>query len=46
MLSAFKSIYAAAKSIGRNPGSISLKKNTLKTLKSKVDNREYRVEIV
>ena len=42
----FKSIYAAAKSIGRNPGSISLKKNTLKTLKSKVDNREYRVEIV
>ena len=45
MLSAFKSIYAAAKSIGRNPGSISLKKNTLKTLKSKVDTCEYRVEV-
>ena len=42
----FKSIYAAAKFIGRNPGSISLKKNTLKTLKSKVDTCEYRIEIV
>ena len=41
----FKSIYSAAKSIGRNPGSISAKKNTLKTLKSKFNDSEYRVEI-
>ena len=41
----FKSIYSAAKFIGRNPGSVSAKKNTLKTLKSVFDNSEYRVEI-
>ena len=41
----FKSIYSAAKFIGRNPGSVSAKKNTLKTLKSIFDNSEYRVEI-
>ena len=41
----FKSIYSAAKSIGRNPGSISAKKNTLKTLKSKFNDSECRVEI-
>ena len=41
----FKSIYSAAKSIGRNAGSISAKKNTSKTLKSKFNNSEYRVEI-
>ena len=41
----FKSIYSAAKSIGRNPGSVSVKKNTSKTLKSKFDSCEYRVEI-
>ena len=40
----FKSFYSAAKFIGRNPGSVSAKKNTLKTLKSKVDACEYRVE--
>ena len=41
----FKSIYSAAKSIGRNPGSVSTRKNTSKTLKSKFNNSEYRVEI-
>ena len=41
----FKSIYSAAKFIGWNPGSISTRKNTLKTIKSKFDNSEYRVEI-
>ena len=41
----FKSIYSAAKFVGRNPGSVSAKKNTLKTLKSIFDNSEYRVEI-
>ena len=41
----FKSIYSAAKFVGRNPGSVSAKKNTLKTLKSVFDNSEYRVEI-
>ena len=41
----FKSIYSAAKSIGRNPGSVSAKKNTSKTLKSKFDSCEYRVEV-
>ena len=41
----FKSIYSAAKSIGRNPGSVSVRKNTSKTLKSKFDDCEYRVEI-
>ena len=45
-IQSFKSIYSAAKSIGRNPGSISAKKNTSKTLKSKFDNSEYRVEIL
>ena len=42
----FKSIYSAAKAIGRNPGSIHLKKNTEKTLKSKVDDREYQILIL
>ena len=41
----FKSIYSAAKSIGRNPGSVSVRKNISKTLKSKFNNSEYRVEI-
>ena len=41
----FKSIYSAAKSIGRNPGSVSVRKNTSKILKSKFNNSEYRVEI-
>ena len=41
----FKSIYSAAKSIGRNPGSVSIRKNTSKTLKSKFDSCEYRVEV-
>ena len=41
----FKSIYSAAKFVGRNPGSVSVRKNTSKTLKSKFDNSEYRVEI-
>ena len=41
----FKSIYSAAKFIGRNPGSVSAKKNTSKTLKSVFDNSEYRIEI-
>ena len=40
----FKSIYSAAKSIGRNPGSIHKKRNTKKTLKSKVDTCEYTIE--
>ena len=41
----FKSIYSAAKFIGRNPGSVSVRKNTSKTLKSIFDNSEYRVEV-
>ena len=41
----FKSIYSAAKFIGRNPGSVSTRKNTSKTLKSVFDNSEYRIEI-
>ena len=41
----FKSIYSAAKFIRRNPGSVSVKKNTSKTLKSVFDNSEYRIEI-
>ena len=42
----FKSIYSAAKAIGRNPGSIHLKKNTEKTLRSRVDDREYQILIL
>ena len=41
----FKSIYSAAKFVGRNPGSISLKKNTCKIIKSAFDNVKYTVEI-
>ena len=41
----FKSIYSAAKSIGRNPGSVYTRKNTKKTLKSNVDACEYKIEI-
>ena len=41
----FKSIYSASKFIGRNPGSVSTRKNTSKTLKSVFDNSEYRIEI-
>ena len=41
----FKSIYSAAKFVGRNPGSISGKKNTCKIIKSAFDNVKYTVEI-
>ena len=41
----FKSIYAAAKFLGRNPGSISGKKNSGKIIKSVFDNAKYTVEI-
>ena len=41
----FKSIYSAAKFVGRNPGSISSKKNTGKIIKSVFDNAKYTVEI-
>ena len=41
----FKSIYSAAKFIGRNPVNITSRKNTSKTLKSVFDNNEYRIEI-
>ena len=41
----FKSIYSAAKFVGRNPGSISSKKNTGKIIKSVFDNTKYTVEI-
>ena len=41
----FKSIYLAAKFVGRNPGSISSRKNTDKIIKSAFDNIEYTVEI-
>ena len=41
----FKSIYSAAKFVGRNPGSISGKKNTGKIIKSAFDNVKYTVEI-
>ena len=41
----FKSIYSASKYIGRNPGTISSRKNTLKTIKSKFNDNEYTVKI-
>ena len=41
----FKSIYSAAKFVGRNPGSISGKKNTCKIIESVFDNVKYTVEI-
>ena len=41
----FKSIYSAAKAIGKNPGSVLYAINTKKTLKSKLNNCEYRIEI-
>ena len=41
----FKSVYAAAKSIGRNPGSIYMRKNTMKTIRSKDDTCEYMIDI-
>ena len=41
----FKSIYSAAKFLGRNPGSISIRKNTGKIIKSVFDNIKYTVEI-
>ena len=41
----FKSIYSAAKFIGRNPVNITSRKNTSKTLKSVFDDNEYRIEI-
>ena len=40
----FKSIYSAAKSIGRNPGSVYIRRDTKKTLKSSVDTCEYLIE--
>ena len=41
----FKSIYATAKFLGVNPGSVSSKKNTDKIIKSKHDGKEYTVII-
>ena len=41
----FKSIYSTAKFVGRNPGTISSKKNTGKIIKSVFDNIKYTVEI-
>ena len=40
----FKSIYSAAKSIGVNPGSVYIRRDMRKTLKSKVNTCEYLVE--
>ena len=42
----FKSIYAAAKFVGRNPSSVRSRMGGERTLKSKVDACEYRVESV
>ena len=41
----FKSIYAAAKFLGRNPGSVTVRKNTDKIIKSTFDNIKYTVVI-
>ena len=41
----FKSIYAAAKFLGRNPGSVTIRKNNGKIIKSVFDNTKYTVEI-
>ena len=41
----FKSIYSAAKFLGRNPGSVTIRKNTDKVIKSVFDNIKYTVEI-
>ena len=41
----FKSMFAAAKFLGANPGTISAKRNSAKTIKSKRNNGEYKVEI-
>ena len=41
----FKSVYSAAKFVGRNPGSVSSRNNTGKIIKSTFDNSEYTVEI-
>ena len=41
----FRSIYAAAKFIGRNPSSVRSRMGLEKTLKSKLDDCEYRIEI-
>ena len=41
----FKSIYSAAKFLGRNPGSVTIRKNTGKIIKSVFDNIKYTVEI-
>ena len=42
----FKSIYAAAKFVGRNPSSVRSRMGGERTLRSKVDACEYRVESV
>ena len=41
----FKSMYAAAEFLGVNPGTISAKRNSAKTIKSKMNSSEYKVEI-
>ena len=41
----FKSIYSAAKFLGRNPGSVTVRKNTDKVIKSVFDNTKYTVKI-
>ena len=41
----FKSMFAAAKFLGVNPGTISAKRNSVKTIKSKMNSSEYKVEI-
>ena len=41
----FKSIYASAKCLGRNPGSVTIRKNNGKVIKSTFDNIKYTVEI-
>ena len=41
----FKSIYAAAKFLGRNRGSVTIRKNNGKVIKSTFDNVKYTVEI-
>ena len=40
----FKSIYAPAKFLGRNPGSVTIRKNTGKIIKSTFNNTKYTVE--
>ena len=41
----FKSIYAASKFLGVNPGTVSYNKNVDNIIKSKHDGNEYKVSV-